>query len=48
MVGLWTHCAHHPGAWGSQGPVRAGIEFLVIVTLGTLAGVDLGLLLHAG
>jgi VIT1/CCC1 family predicted Fe2+/Mn2+ transporter len=31
-----------------QGPVRAGIEFLVIVTLGTLAGVGLGLLLHAG
>ena len=31
-----------------QGPVRAGIEFRVIVTLGTLAGVGLGLLLHAG
>jgi vacuolar iron transporter family protein len=31
-----------------QGPVRAGLEFLVIVTLGTLAGVGLGLLLHAG
>ncbi|GAC1345868.1 MAG: hypothetical protein NVS4B7_01710 [Ktedonobacteraceae bacterium] len=31
-----------------RGPVRAGLEFLVIVTLGTLAGVGLGLLLHAG
>jgi len=31
-----------------QGPVRAGLEFLVVVTLGTLAGVGLGLLLHAG
>jgi vacuolar iron transporter family protein len=31
-----------------QGLVRAGLEFLVIVTLGTLAGVGLGLLLHAG
>jgi VIT1/CCC1 family predicted Fe2+/Mn2+ transporter len=31
-----------------QGPVRAGLEFLAIVTLGTLAGVGLGLLLHAG
>jgi VIT1/CCC1 family predicted Fe2+/Mn2+ transporter len=29
-----------------QGAVRAGIEFLVVVTLGTLAGVVLGLLLH--
>jgi vacuolar iron transporter family protein len=29
-----------------QGPVRAGLEFLVVVTLGTLAGVGLGLLLH--
>jgi VIT1/CCC1 family predicted Fe2+/Mn2+ transporter len=32
----------------SQGSVRAGLEFLVVVTLGTLAGVGLGLLLHAG
>jgi VIT1/CCC1 family predicted Fe2+/Mn2+ transporter len=32
----------------SQGPVRAGLEFLVVVTLGTLAGVGLGLLLQAG
>jgi len=32
----------------SQSPVRAGLEFLVVVTLGTLAGVGLGLLLHAG
>jgi VIT1/CCC1 family predicted Fe2+/Mn2+ transporter len=31
-----------------QSAVRAGLEFLVIVTLGTLAGVGLGLLLHAG
>ena len=31
-----------------QHPVRAGLEFLLIVTLGTLAGVGIGLLLHAG
>jgi VIT1/CCC1 family predicted Fe2+/Mn2+ transporter len=31
-----------------KGPVRAGLEFLAIVTVGTLAGVGLGLLLHAG
>jgi VIT1/CCC1 family predicted Fe2+/Mn2+ transporter len=31
-----------------QGPLRAGLEFLVIVTIGTLAGVGVGLLLHAG
>ncbi len=31
-----------------QGPVRAGLEFLLIVTLGTLAGVGAGLLLHGG
>src|SRR6266704_2236585 len=31
-----------------QGPVRAGLEFLVVVTLGTLVGVGLGLLLHGG
>ena len=31
-----------------QSPVRAGLEFLVVVTLGTLAGAGLGLLLHAG
>lgn len=29
-----------------QHPVRAGLEFLAVVTLGTLAGVGLGLLLH--
>lgn len=29
-----------------QGVIRAGLEFLVVVTLGTLAGVGLGLLLH--
>jgi VIT1/CCC1 family predicted Fe2+/Mn2+ transporter len=32
--------------YARQGPVRAGLEFLVVVTLGTLAGVGLGLLLH--
>ena len=31
-----------------QGPVRAGFEFLVVVTIGTLAGVGIGLLLHGG
>src|SRR5579863_1649612 len=31
----------------STGPVRAGLEFLGVVTLGTLVGVGLGLLLHA-
>ena len=31
-----------------KGPVRAGLEFLAIVTVGTLAGVGIGLLLHAG
>lgn len=31
-----------------QGPLRAGLEFLVIVTVGTLAGVGVGLLLHGG
>jgi VIT1/CCC1 family predicted Fe2+/Mn2+ transporter len=31
-----------------QGPVRAGLEFLVVVTIGTLAGVGLGFLLHGG
>jgi vacuolar iron transporter family protein len=31
-----------------QGPVRADLEFLAIVTLGTLTGVGLGLLSHAG
>ena len=30
-----------------KGPVRAGLEFLVVVTVGTLAGVGLGLLLQA-
>ena len=30
-----------------KGPLRAGLEFLVVVTIGTLAGVGLGLLLHA-
>ncbi len=31
-----------------QNSVIAGLEFLVVVTLGTAAGVGLGLLLHAG
>ena len=31
-----------------QHPVWAGLEFLVVVTLGTAAGVGLGLLLHGG
>jgi vacuolar iron transporter family protein len=31
-----------------QSPVWAGLEFLVVVTLGTAAGVGLGLLLHGG
>jgi VIT1/CCC1 family predicted Fe2+/Mn2+ transporter len=31
-----------------KGPVRAGLEFLAVVTIGTLAGVGLGLLLYAG
>lgn len=31
-----------------KGPIRAGLEFLVVVTLGTLAGIGLGFLLHAG
>ena len=30
-----------------QGPLRNGLEFLAIVTLGTLAGVAIGLALHA-
>jgi VIT1/CCC1 family predicted Fe2+/Mn2+ transporter len=30
-----------------KGPVRSGLEFLVIVTIGTVAGVGVGLLLHA-
>jgi vacuolar iron transporter family protein len=30
-----------------KGPVRSGLEFLVIVTLGSLAGVLVGVLLHA-
>jgi VIT1/CCC1 family predicted Fe2+/Mn2+ transporter len=29
-----------------QGPVRAGLEFLAVVTVGTLAGVGVGWLLH--
>ncbi len=31
-----------------KAPVRAGLEFLVVVTLGTLSGVGIGLLFHAG
>jgi hypothetical protein len=29
-----------------RGPLSSALEFLVIVTLGTVAGVGLGLLLH--
>lgn len=32
----------------SRGAVRAGLEFLVVVTIGTLVGVGIGLLLNAG
>jgi vacuolar iron transporter family protein len=31
-----------------KGPIRAGLEFLVLVTIGTLAGVGIGLLLNTG
>ncbi len=31
-----------------KGPMRAGLEFLVVVTIGTLAGVVIGIALHAG
>lgn len=31
-----------------QHPIWAGLEFLLVVTMGTLAGVGLGLLLHGG
>jgi VIT1/CCC1 family predicted Fe2+/Mn2+ transporter len=31
-----------------KSPVRSGLEFLAVVTIGTLAGVGIGLLLHAG
>ena len=31
-----------------QGPIRAGLEFLIVVTIGTLAGIGVGLLLHGG
>lgn len=30
-----------------NGPIRSGVQFLVIVTAGTIAGVALGMLLHA-
>lgn len=36
--------AHYTG----KNPVRSGLEFLAVVTIGTLAGVGIGLLLHAG
>jgi len=32
----------------SKGPVRSGLEILAVVTIGTLAGVGIGWLLHAG
>jgi VIT1/CCC1 family predicted Fe2+/Mn2+ transporter len=31
-----------------KGPVRSGLEFLVVITVGTLAGAVVGLVLHAG
>ena len=31
----------------NKGPIRAGLEFLAVVTIGTLAGVGIGLLLNA-
>jgi vacuolar iron transporter family protein len=31
-----------------QNPLRAGLEFLIVVTLGTVAGVGIGVLLHGG
>ncbi|BCL80105.1 VIT1/CCC1 transporter family protein [Ktedonobacteria bacterium brp13] len=34
------------GRYTHKSPVRAGLEFLVVVTLGTLAGVGIGFLLH--
>jgi hypothetical protein len=30
-----------------KGPVRSGLEFLAIVTIGTLAGIGIGLLVRA-
>jgi vacuolar iron transporter family protein len=30
-----------------KGPLRSGLEFLAIVTIGTLAGIGIGLLVHA-
>jgi VIT1/CCC1 family predicted Fe2+/Mn2+ transporter len=30
-----------------KGPLRSGLEFLLIVTIGTLAGIGIGLLVHA-
>jgi VIT1/CCC1 family predicted Fe2+/Mn2+ transporter len=41
-MGLGAIKAHYT----RKGPARAGLEFLVVVTLGTLAGVGLGFLLH--
>jgi vacuolar iron transporter family protein len=32
----------------NKGPVRSGLEFLAVVSIGTLAGVGIGWLLHAG
>jgi hypothetical protein len=30
-----------------KGPLRSGLEFLAMVTIGTLAGIGIGLLVHA-
>jgi vacuolar iron transporter family protein len=42
-MGLGAVKAHYT----RKSPLRAGLEFLVVVTLGTLAGVGLGFVLHA-
>ncbi len=31
-----------------KGPIQAGLEFLAVVTIGTLAGIGIGFLLHGG
>ena len=53
LVGIWSDCHNRPRAAGAikarythKSSVRAGLEFLAVVTIGTLAGVGAGLLLH--
>ncbi len=54
VVGVRIHGSHAlvlgvvKARYTRQRPVWAGLEFLVVVTLGTVAGVGLGLLLHGG